>query len=79
MRAELDVLGREFMAGDARVDPKHGARTCRDCDLQGLCRISEREGEGAIAEDEVLATGITLEELRGRSFVKILKGRRGGS
>ncbi len=30
---------------------------------------------GALAEDEVLATGITLEELRGRSFVKILGNR----
>lgn len=33
---------------------------------------------GAIPEEEVLATGITLEELRGRSFVKILRNRRGG-
>lgn len=32
---------------------------------------------GAISEDEVLATGITLDELRGRSFVKILKNRQG--
>ncbi|MEO6327015.1 MAG: phosphoenolpyruvate kinase, partial [Thermoanaerobaculia bacterium] len=32
---------------------------------------------GAIPEEEVLGTGITLEELRGRSFVKILKNRRG--
>lgn len=32
---------------------------------------------GAFAEDEALATGLTLEELRGRSFVQILKNRRG--
>ncbi len=32
---------------------------------------------GAIREEEALATGITLEELRGRSFVKLLKNRRG--
>ncbi len=32
---------------------------------------------GALTEAEALATGLTLEELRGRSFVKILKGRRG--
>jgi len=33
---------------------------------------------GAITEEEALvATGLTLEELRGRSFVKILKARRG--
>ncbi|MCC6652307.1 MAG: phosphoenolpyruvate kinase [Candidatus Eisenbacteria bacterium] len=32
---------------------------------------------GALTESEALATGLTLDELRGRSFVKILKGRRG--
>jgi len=32
---------------------------------------------GALTEAEALATGLTIEELRGRSFVKILKGRRG--
>ena len=30
---------------------------------------------GAITDDEALATGLTLEEIRGRSFVRILKGR----
>ena len=33
---------------------------------------------GALTEEEALATGLTLEELRGRSFVKILNARRGG-
>lgn len=32
---------------------------------------------GAITEEEALVTGLTLEELRGRSFVKILDARRG--
>ena len=32
---------------------------------------------GAIPEEDALATGLTLEELRGRSFVQILKNRRG--
>lgn len=32
---------------------------------------------GAITEDEALITGLTLDELRGRSFVKILANRRG--
>jgi hypothetical protein len=32
---------------------------------------------GAVKEEEVLATGITVEELRGRSFVRILANRRG--
>ncbi|MBE7438265.1 MAG: phosphoenolpyruvate kinase [Spirochaetales bacterium] len=31
---------------------------------------------GAITENEILATGLTLEEIRGRSFVKILNRRR---
>jgi len=31
---------------------------------------------GAITEEEALATGLTLDELRSRSFVKIMKGRR---
>jgi hypothetical protein len=32
---------------------------------------------GAISEEEALVTGLTLEEIRSRSFYKILKGRRG--
>ena len=31
---------------------------------------------GALTEAEALATGVTLEELRGRSFLKILENRR---
>jgi len=31
---------------------------------------------GAVREDEALATGLSLEEIRGRSFVKILDGRK---
>lgn len=34
---------------------------------------------GALTEAEAIATGLTLDELRGRSFVKILKGRRGAA
>lgn len=52
MRAELEALGREFMSGEARVDPKRGARTCEKCDLQGLCRISERDAADAFGADE---------------------------
>ena len=33
---------------------------------------------GAVTESEALATGLSLEEIRGRSFVKILDGRRAG-
>ncbi|MEY2537713.1 MAG: hypothetical protein QOG67_1453, partial [Verrucomicrobiota bacterium] len=31
---------------------------------------------GAITEAEALATGLTFDELRSRSFLKILQGRR---
>jgi len=31
---------------------------------------------GAVTEEEALATGLSLEEIRGRSFVKILEGRK---
>ena len=30
---------------------------------------------GAITEDEAMATGVTLDELRGRSFIKIVQNR----
>ena len=33
---------------------------------------------GAITAEEALATGLTLEEIRSRSFYRILEGRRGG-
>ncbi|MCX7962022.1 MAG: PD-(D/E)XK nuclease family protein [Burkholderiales bacterium] len=40
-RARLDALVREFAAGHAAVAPKRGLATCRDCDLQPLCRVYE--------------------------------------
>ncbi len=44
---------------------------------QGLLNFFLRGiGCGAITEDQVLATGISLDELRGRSFVKILANRK---
>jgi citrate lyase beta subunit len=46
---------------------------------QGLLNYFLRGlGCGALTEDEVLATGLTLAELRTRSFLKILEGRRAG-
>lgn len=44
---------------------------------QGLLNFFLRGiGCGAITEQEALATGLTLDEIRGRSFVKILDARR---
>jgi hypothetical protein len=31
---------------------------------------------GAVSEEEVVATGLTMEEIRTRSFFRILEGRR---
>ncbi|MBI2754231.1 MAG: PD-(D/E)XK nuclease family protein [Betaproteobacteria bacterium] len=41
-KKELESLARGFAAGDARVDPKRGLATCRNCDLHTLCRVYER-------------------------------------
>ncbi len=38
-RTTLTALAEAFRAGDARVDPKRGAQTCRYCELPALCRI----------------------------------------
>jgi probable DNA repair protein len=39
---EAEALGAGFAAGEARVDPKKGLQTCRNCDLQTLCRVYEK-------------------------------------
>jgi ATP-dependent helicase/nuclease subunit B len=41
-RAALEKLAGRFSAGEAHPDPKKGELTCRQCDLQPLCRIEER-------------------------------------
>jgi hypothetical protein len=38
----LDALGAAFARGEARVDPKVEAMTCRNCDQQVFCRIAEK-------------------------------------
>lgn len=44
-RIVLHGLMAEFLAGEARIDPKDGTSTCRNtyCELQSLCRIGELE------------------------------------
>lgn len=42
-RRVLAALGEAFRAGDARVAPKDGSRTCEYCDVGPLCRIRELE------------------------------------
>ncbi|HEV2463206.1 MAG TPA: PD-(D/E)XK nuclease family protein [Acidobacteriaceae bacterium] len=42
-------LADAFLRGEALIDPKHGADTCRYCPLPGLCRVAETQ---SIAKDE---------------------------
>jgi ATP-dependent helicase/nuclease subunit B len=51
-KREIERLGRGFAAGDARVDPKYGRQTCKQCDLQTLCRINELNAAAAEDDDE---------------------------
>jgi len=44
-RAHLERLAREFLAGEARVDPLSPA-SCTWCNLQPLCRVGHTVGEG---------------------------------
>ena len=70
LRNFMDKAGQATLVGDVFDDAATG---------QGLLNYFIRGiNSGALTEEEALATGLTLEELRSRSFVKILKGRRGG-
>jgi citrate lyase beta subunit len=67
----MDKAGQATLVGDVFDDAATG---------QGLLNYFLRGmNSGALTEEEALATGLTLDELRSRSFVKILKGRRGGA
>lgn len=44
-------LAQQFLRGEAQVNPKQYPKTCRYCDLQGLCRIAE--SNQSVAEDVV--------------------------
>ncbi|MGZ4808986.1 MAG: DUF6986 family protein [Thermoanaerobaculia bacterium] len=68
LRNFMAKAGQATLVGDVFDDAATG---------QGLLNYFIRGiNSGALNEDEALATGLTLEELRSRSFVKILRGRR---
>jgi citrate lyase beta subunit len=68
LRNFMEKAGQATLVGDVFDDAATG---------QGLLNYFLRGmNSGALTEEEALATGLTLEELRSRSFVKILKGRR---
>jgi len=50
-KTELENLAAGFAQGEARVDPKKGLATCRNCDLQPLCRVHERLNSLASEDD----------------------------
>lgn len=50
-QATLGALASAFRSGDARVDPKRGAATCRYCALEALCRINEASWKGEVGDE----------------------------
>jgi citrate lyase beta subunit len=69
LRNFLGKAAQATLAGDVFDDAATG---------QGLLNFFLRGVScGAITEEEALTTGVTLAELRGRSFLKILENRRG--
>ena len=70
LRNFMEKAGQATLVGDIFDDAATG---------QGLLNYFIRGlNSGALTEEEALATGLTLDELHSRSFVKILAGRRGG-
>jgi citrate lyase beta subunit len=68
LRNFIEKAGQATLVGDVFDDAATG---------QGLLNYFLRAMNcGAITEAEALATGLTVDELRSRSFVKILRGRR---
>jgi citrate lyase beta subunit len=67
LRNFIDKAGQATLVGDVFDDAATG---------QGLLNYFLRGVNcGAITEEEALGTGLTLDELRTRSFMKIMKGR----
>ena len=69
LKTFVEKAARATLIGDVFDDAATG---------QGLLNYFLRAlNSGAITEEEVLATGLTIEEIRGRSFKKILENRAG--
>ncbi len=68
LKTFVEKAARATLIGDVFDDAATG---------QGLLNYFLKAlNSGAITEEEVLVTGLTLDEIRTRSFAKILKGRR---
>ncbi len=69
LKTFVEKAARATLIGDVFDDAATG---------QGLLNYFLRAlNSGAISEEEVLVTGLTLDEIRGRSFKKILENRKG--
>ncbi|MDB5253176.1 MAG: phosphoenolpyruvate kinase [Flaviaesturariibacter sp.] len=69
LRTFVEKAARATLIGDVFDDAATG---------QGLLNFFLKAlNSGAITEEEVLRTGLTLDEIRGRSFKKILENRKG--
>ena len=44
-------MARDFVAGNATVDPRDREQTCKNCGLHTLCRIAEFEAAGDDEDD----------------------------
>ena len=70
LKTFVEKAARATLIGDVFDDAATG---------QGLLNYFLRAlNSGAISEEEALKTGLTLEEIRGRSFKKILENRKSG-
>ena len=50
----IEQLAKDFVAGDAEVDPRDPRdKTCERCGLQTLCRIQEREAQLEDEDDSI--------------------------
>jgi len=68
LKTFVEKSARATLIGDVFDDAATG---------QGLLNYFLKAlNSGAISEEEVLATGLTIDEIKTRSFAKILKGRR---
>ena len=56
----LNALVKNFIDGDAAVDPKNGNLTCAQCDLQSVCRISELNG-APLSDEDASAAGDVID------------------
>jgi ATP-dependent helicase/nuclease subunit B len=50
-REYIEQMARDFVAGDAKADPRDPEKTCEKCGLHTLCRIAEFETTDVDEED----------------------------